>query len=362
MRAVLIGSAGPVSGREYALDTPVVSIGRRDENDIVVKDPTVSRKHAEIRQDGDDLVLRDNGSTSGTLVNGNPIAGEHRLRDGDTIAIGSNATFAVQIHPDDRATIAFSRDQLPSVPPPAPLASNDVQQAAQSYRAAGGTNFMPALPANDATDNAPPPLFDRPPATPADRAMAPSSAPEATPRAEPWAPPAQEAAPAATPWTPPPREEPPADDWRLGPPREAAPQDDRLAPPPYEATPLANSWQPPAPPRGPVEEPGPAPSFPPAYAPPNFTPPPPAGQFGPETSATAPPPPAFNAPAPTQALYSGSAAPAHGAGQPTPSAATAAPKASSRRGMVIGLVVSLILLLAVAIAVGFFAYQQFLGR
>src|SRR6266542_1360262 len=68
MRAMLIGSAGPLIGREFNLDAAVITIGRRDENDIVIKDPTVSRNHAEIRQEGGDLVLRDTGSTSGTVV------------------------------------------------------------------------------------------------------------------------------------------------------------------------------------------------------------------------------------------------------------------------------------------------------
>ena len=89
MRAALIGGEGPVRGQESPLDADMITIGRREGNTIVVKDPTVSRQHAAIRREGRDFVLRDLGSTDGVHVNGAPIAGECRLRDGDRIAIGA---------------------------------------------------------------------------------------------------------------------------------------------------------------------------------------------------------------------------------------------------------------------------------
>ncbi len=124
MDAKLIGNAGPVAGQEFDLDQPVVTIGRRNENTIAIKDPTVSRKHAEVRREGDALILRDNGSTTGTLVNGTPIAGEHVLRDGDIIGIGGNAAFAVRLRAAEEPTRTFTaeglRDASPASPPPAP--------------------------------------------------------------------------------------------------------------------------------------------------------------------------------------------------------------------------------------------------
>ena len=59
---------------------------------VFVDDPGVSRHHAEVRI-GNDIILRDLGSTNGTYVNGTLIA-EHPLRDGAIITIGStNLTF-----------------------------------------------------------------------------------------------------------------------------------------------------------------------------------------------------------------------------------------------------------------------------
>lgn len=67
---------------------PVV-IGRLSSSDVVLPDPNVSRRHAELRRDGDRWVLADLGSTNGTLVNGK-LAGEHALKDGDRLTIGTS--------------------------------------------------------------------------------------------------------------------------------------------------------------------------------------------------------------------------------------------------------------------------------
>lgn len=112
MRAALLGSGGPVLGREYPLDVDLVTIGRRDENMIVIKDPTVSRRHAEIRRAGDDFLVIDKNSTSGVLLNGVPISGEQRLKDGDRLGIGMSAVFLVQLQPAEGATVAFSQPQF----------------------------------------------------------------------------------------------------------------------------------------------------------------------------------------------------------------------------------------------------------
>jgi serine phosphatase RsbU (regulator of sigma subunit) len=65
------------------------TIGRLPENDLVLGETDVSRKHAEIVKDGDRYVLRDLGSTYGTYVNEQKISGDHRLAHGDSIQFGS---------------------------------------------------------------------------------------------------------------------------------------------------------------------------------------------------------------------------------------------------------------------------------
>lgn len=62
-------------------------IGRHAGSDIEIKDPGASRRHAEVRRQGDRFVVVDLGSTNGTMVN-DAQATEHVLEDGDRITIG----------------------------------------------------------------------------------------------------------------------------------------------------------------------------------------------------------------------------------------------------------------------------------
>jgi pSer/pThr/pTyr-binding forkhead associated (FHA) protein len=64
-----------------------VSIGRTKENDIVLENRGVSRKHAQIEFNDTSAIVIDNESLNGTFVNNRRVA-EEMLRDNDTITIG----------------------------------------------------------------------------------------------------------------------------------------------------------------------------------------------------------------------------------------------------------------------------------
>lgn len=68
---------------------PVVLIGRSQECDLRLADVNVSRRHAEIRQEGTAYVIVDLGSTNGTEVNGRRVQ-RATLEHGDTITLGSS--------------------------------------------------------------------------------------------------------------------------------------------------------------------------------------------------------------------------------------------------------------------------------
>ncbi len=70
-----------------ATELQEVSIGRADENDIVLPGPDVSRQHARIRQLGEQYWIEDLGSTNGTFLNQQPVT-KTELLDGDQIQIG----------------------------------------------------------------------------------------------------------------------------------------------------------------------------------------------------------------------------------------------------------------------------------
>jgi hypothetical protein len=81
------GSVVMPDGRRIALADDTLTIGRLAECEIPLADPNVSRRHAQLRRDGEAVYLVDLGSTNGTKVNGAPIR-NHRLENGDIITIG----------------------------------------------------------------------------------------------------------------------------------------------------------------------------------------------------------------------------------------------------------------------------------
>lgn len=85
---VLAGPAEEV-GREFPLEGPMVTIGRRADQRIVLSDPSVSRAHARIEV-GDEIAIVDLGSTNGTAINGHRLrSGRAGLRAGDRIRLGT---------------------------------------------------------------------------------------------------------------------------------------------------------------------------------------------------------------------------------------------------------------------------------
>ncbi|MGO9560982.1 MAG: FhaA domain-containing protein [Acidimicrobiales bacterium] len=91
---ILEGVGGPSDwlvlpdGRRIGIADEVVTIGRLPECAIVLDDPNVSRRHAQLRRDGDSVLLVDLGSTNGTKVNG-VLVRERHLSPGDTVTVGT---------------------------------------------------------------------------------------------------------------------------------------------------------------------------------------------------------------------------------------------------------------------------------
>ncbi|HEX6576482.1 MAG TPA: FHA domain-containing protein [Gemmatimonadaceae bacterium] len=77
-----------VERRAYPLGDAPFSIGRDASSGIVIREPAVSRNHAEVRREGDGFVLNPVGATT-TRLNGNPVTGPAKLTDGDRIEVGS---------------------------------------------------------------------------------------------------------------------------------------------------------------------------------------------------------------------------------------------------------------------------------
>jgi hypothetical protein len=72
-------------------------IGRGDDNDLVVADQSLSRRHAVIERVDGKVMISDCGSQNGTFVNQQPVSGAVALRDGDRIVMGSDCCFVVDL-------------------------------------------------------------------------------------------------------------------------------------------------------------------------------------------------------------------------------------------------------------------------
>jgi len=87
--ALPLGAFLIVNGEgHYPLERPVINIGRRLDNQLIIDDPHISRTHAQIRVRDGRFVVFDLGSTSGTKVNGRRIK-QHALHAGDVIALAN---------------------------------------------------------------------------------------------------------------------------------------------------------------------------------------------------------------------------------------------------------------------------------
>lgn len=104
----LLVIAGPDAGTRHALpDGEPQLIGRSTEA-LGSRDPTVSRRHAELTPADGQWWIADLRSTHGTLVNGERIGGRVVLRDGDRVRCGQTEFAFAVVHGDPVDELAGS--------------------------------------------------------------------------------------------------------------------------------------------------------------------------------------------------------------------------------------------------------------
>jgi FHA domain-containing protein len=84
-----------VDGTQHEVKTKRVVLGRSRDCDIQLADSNVSRRHAELRQEGASYWIVDLGSTNGIEINGKRVK-RAKLRDGDEFTLGSTGVVFTQ--------------------------------------------------------------------------------------------------------------------------------------------------------------------------------------------------------------------------------------------------------------------------
>ena len=139
------------SARPIVLTQRLTLIGRELDNDIVLDDERISRRHAELRWERGRVELADYGSMNGTLVNQQAARGRVPLRDGDVIALGKwRYRLALQAGQPQGAAAASTADDGE---PTAHMATRKTPSAASSV-ALGAPPLRLALAQGHATTGA----------------------------------------------------------------------------------------------------------------------------------------------------------------------------------------------------------------
>jgi pSer/pThr/pTyr-binding forkhead associated (FHA) protein len=84
---ILTITDGRNAGREYFFESEA-SLGRTDENNVIITDSGVSRRHARIVGGEGIFTIEDQGGPNGTRLNGERLTSPEVLRDGDCLQIG----------------------------------------------------------------------------------------------------------------------------------------------------------------------------------------------------------------------------------------------------------------------------------
>jgi hypothetical protein len=125
----LIMRSGPTPGAAFTLEGDQITIGRDSVNEVVINDAEISRRHARLTFQGGKYVLEDLGSTNGTFVNGQRLAGPRVLKAGEVVSFGEQIVMvfeatsfdagATVVSPRAAAVPPVSRPVGPPPPPPA---------------------------------------------------------------------------------------------------------------------------------------------------------------------------------------------------------------------------------------------------
>jgi pSer/pThr/pTyr-binding forkhead associated (FHA) protein len=96
----------------YALEDPLITLGRAADNKVIIIEPEISRYHMKLERTPRGYLLTDLGSTNGTIVNGTMIKEPRLLVSGDVLRIGTSIVIQYTNDPDEAVLIKRGTDRL----------------------------------------------------------------------------------------------------------------------------------------------------------------------------------------------------------------------------------------------------------
>lgn len=130
--------SGKYQGGEFPLPPNAeVLIGRSSELDMVLVEDMVSRRHARISIDGEQITIEDLGSTNGTFVNGERVK-RMNLSDGDRVLIGTSIIKLVAVDPN-----------APARPAPAPRRLDELAEGRRTTQQRSMSGAIDEVPVPD---------------------------------------------------------------------------------------------------------------------------------------------------------------------------------------------------------------------
>ena len=110
----LIAQSGPLEGRRFEFDREL-TIGREDQ-ELAVDDPGVSRHHATVNVSADTVTIQDLGSLNGTFVNETRIDAVATIVHGDVVRFGSTSFLFESGRTGETVAIPAPRVEAPELP------------------------------------------------------------------------------------------------------------------------------------------------------------------------------------------------------------------------------------------------------
>jgi len=140
--------SGPTPGATFSLEGDQVIIGRDSTSGVAINDAEVSRKHARLMFQGGKYVIEDLGSTNGTFVNGQRLAGPVVLKGGDVVSLGEQIVLmydALSVDAGETMVSARKSTPRPAAPVTAAAPAPSPASAVAPMAPAKKPNMTPVL-------------------------------------------------------------------------------------------------------------------------------------------------------------------------------------------------------------------------